>query len=78
MQSDKREEKNDIIVAIACPLAFVALLWVIYFVGNAGEFDMALLGIHPLDVKSLTGILTSPRLSTWILSIFRAIPYRFS
>jgi len=60
MQSDKQEEKYDIIVAIICPLAFVVLLWAIYFIGNASEFNMALLGIHPLDFKSLTGILTSP------------------
>ena len=60
MQSSKQEEKRDILIAIACPLAFVALLWVIYFIDSVVEFDLTLLGIHPLDVKSLTGILTAP------------------
>ncbi|MCL2131209.1 MAG: rhomboid family intramembrane serine protease [Lentimicrobiaceae bacterium] len=55
-----KEEKREIIVALIYPLAFVALLWVVYFIGNTVEFDLALLGIHPLDVKSLTGILTAP------------------
>ena len=55
-----KEEKREIITALAYPLVFVALLWIVYFVSNAIEFDLALLGIHPLDVKSLTGILTAP------------------
>jgi len=58
--SSKKKEKQDIIAAITYPLAFVALLWVIYFIGKNSEFNLALLGIHPLDVKSLTGIFTAP------------------
>jgi len=57
---DKQEEKREIIAAIACPLAFVLLLWIVYFIGRDSSYDFALLGIHPLDIKSLTGILTAP------------------
>ena len=60
MQSNKQEEKREIISALIYPLAFVALLWIVYFIDNAIDFDLALLGIHPLDVKSLTGIITAP------------------
>ena len=60
VQSNRKEEIRDIVVAVACPLAFVALLWTVYFIGNAMEFDLALLGIHPLDIKGLIGILTAP------------------
>jgi len=58
--SNKKEEKWEIITAFAYPSAFVVLLWVVYFIGNAIEFDLALLGVHPLDVKGLIGILTAP------------------
>lgn len=58
--SDKQKEKRDIIIAIAYPLAFTALLWIVYFIANASEFNLALLGIHPLDYKGLIGILTAP------------------
>ena len=60
IQSSKKEEKWEIITAFAYPLAFVSLLWIVYFIGNVIEFDLSLLGIHHLDVKSLTGILTAP------------------
>ena len=60
IQSGKQEEKRDIVIAIAYPLAFVALLWVVYFVAQVSTFDFALLGLHPLDVKSLTHIFTAP------------------
>ena len=58
--SSRKEEKREIITAIAYPLVFVALLWGIYLIGKISTFDLALLGIHPLDVKTLTGILTAP------------------
>jgi membrane associated rhomboid family serine protease len=67
---NEREEKWEIVVAIACPLAFVLLLWIVYFVGNASSFDFALLGIRPLDVKSLTGIFTAPLVHLDIDHIF--------
>ena len=60
VQSSKQEEIRDIVVAAACPLAFVAVLWTVYFIGNAIEFDIALLGIHPSEIKGLVGILTAP------------------
>jgi len=60
MPSNKKEEQQEIIVAMVYPLVFVALLWIVYLIGNASTFDFALLGIHPLDVKTLTGILTAP------------------
>jgi len=56
----KQEEKWEIVAAAACPLGFVLVLWIVYFIGNASSFDFGLLGIHPLDVKTLTGILTAP------------------
>ena len=60
LSSSKKEEKWEIITAFVYPLVFVALLWVVYFIGNAIEFDLALLGVHPLDAKGLIGILTAP------------------
>jgi membrane associated rhomboid family serine protease len=57
---NEKKEKRDIIIAMLYPTAFVALLWMVYFVGKICAFDLRLLGIHPLDVKNLTGILTAP------------------
>ncbi len=58
--STKKQEIRDIIIAIACPLAFVLLLWIVYFISKYIPFNLALLGIHPLDFKGLIGILTAP------------------
>lgn len=60
VSSSKKEEKRDFILALVYPLAFVSMLWGIYFFSRVTAFDLALLGIHPLDFKSLTGILTAP------------------
>lgn len=53
-------DKKDIISAIFFPLSFVILLWIIYLIGIHIPFNLALLGIHPLDPKGLIGIVCAP------------------
>jgi len=58
--TDKKHDKADVIKAMLYPFSFVCLLWIIYFIGNNISYDIALLGIHPLEIKGLIGILTAP------------------
>ena len=58
--TNKKQDLQDVIFAIACPLSFEILLWIVYFIGQNTSFNLALLGIHPLDFKGLIGIITAP------------------
>ena len=58
--SDKKHELKDVVMATILPLSFVCLLWIIYFIGNHISYNIALLGIHPLEWKGLIGIVTAP------------------
>ena len=58
--TDKKHDKADVVKAILCPFSFVCLLWIVYFLGNNISYNIALLGVHPLDMKGLIGILTAP------------------
>jgi len=60
IQTDKRQEIEDIILAVIYPLGFVILLWIIHLVSRNITFNLATLGLHPLDFKGLIGILTAP------------------
>ena len=53
LHSDKKQELSDVIFAVAIPTVFVLLLWIVYFIGNSISYNIALLGVHPLDVKGL-------------------------
>lgn len=56
----EKQEIKEIIIAMMYPLLFVALLWIIYFASKHLPYNLALLGVHPLDVKGLIGIITAP------------------
>ena len=60
IESNKKQEVGDIITAIVYPLMFVILLWIIYFIGRNSAFDLAELGLQPLNFKGLIGVLTAP------------------
>jgi len=60
IQSDKRQEIEDIILAVIYPFLFVILLWIIHLVSRNITFDLATLGLQPLNTKGLIGILTAP------------------
>jgi membrane associated rhomboid family serine protease len=57
---DNRQEIREIIRAMFYPLVFVVLLWLIYGISEYFSFDTAVLGIQPLQLKGLIGILTAP------------------
>ena len=59
-QSNKKQDIGDIITAIICPVGFVVLLWIVHFINRNIYFDLAELGLKPLDFKGLIGILTAP------------------
>ena len=70
IQPEKKQEIEDIILAVIYPLLFVILLWVIYFIDKNISFDLAMLGLHPLHFKGLIGILTAPLIHTTFDHIF--------
>jgi len=53
-------EKRRIIHAIIFPALFLLTMWVVFIVFKVLNIDMAILGIKPVSVSGLTGILTSP------------------
>ncbi len=55
-----RSEKKDIISAFIFPSIFVAVLWIIFYISKHISYDLALLGIRPLDVKGLIGVICAP------------------
>lgn len=55
-----RTDKKEILTALMFPIIFICLLWIIYFIGNHIDYNIALLGIHPLDIKGLIGIVCAP------------------
>jgi len=60
IQESRRQEIEDIVLAVIYPLGFVMLLWIIYLVSRNIAFDLATLGLQPLKFKGLIGILTAP------------------
>ena len=60
IQSEKKQEKKDIVNAVIYPLCFVILLWIIHFINRTISFDLVELGLKPLDFKGLIGVLTAP------------------
>jgi membrane associated rhomboid family serine protease len=60
IQSEKKQEVEDIITAVVCPLSFVILLWIVHIISRNISFDLAELGLQPLNLKGLIGILTAP------------------
>jgi membrane associated rhomboid family serine protease len=59
-QTSKKQEIQDVFFAVICPLAFVLLLWIVYFIGKNIPERIVLLGLNPLNFKGLPGIVTSP------------------
>ena len=57
---EDKKDIEDLITAIVFPSAFVVLLWIIYLVDYNISFDLTNLGIYPLQLKGLTGIITAP------------------
>ena len=60
VHSEKKEEIEELILAVIYPFGYLIVLWVIYLISRQITFDMAVLGLHPLDFKGLIGILTAP------------------
>ncbi|MBN2349975.1 MAG: rhomboid family intramembrane serine protease [Bacteroidales bacterium] len=54
------EEKKRVYLSLVFPALFLVLIWIIYGIGIYLQTDLSFLGIFPLNVKSLPGILTSP------------------
>ncbi|MDD3281452.1 MAG: rhomboid family intramembrane serine protease [Bacteroidales bacterium] len=59
-QRHSHPDKKEIIKAVFFPLGFIIVIWIIYVFGLFIPFDMALLGIHPLNPKGLIGIIFAP------------------
>ena len=55
-----KEEKKRFFYSILFPLLFVVMLWIVKLVETVFNIDLAFLGIFPLRVKGLIGILTAP------------------
>jgi len=53
-------EKRKIIHALIFPVLFLVIMWVIYAVFSILEINMSTIGIKPLSVSGLVGILGSP------------------
>jgi len=54
------KETAKLIAAIRYPLIFIAVLWGIKIVENAAGIRLTVLGIYPLHVKGIPGILFAP------------------
>ncbi len=53
-------EKRIFFHSLILPAAFVAVLWIVEIVEQAGGYDFVKLGVYPLHIKGLPGILFSP------------------
>jgi membrane associated rhomboid family serine protease len=53
-------EERKIIRSIVLPFLFVFLLWAIWAIEVIGDYNFGVLGIYPLRLSGLIGILTAP------------------
>ncbi|NOZ45989.1 MAG: rhomboid family intramembrane serine protease [Chlorobi bacterium] len=60
MDSQEKLDKQALIRSIKFPLFFIFILWLIKIYEVIFELDLHTLGVFPLRLKGLTGILTSP------------------
>ena len=69
------EEKLKVLRSIWFPLLFVSILWIIKIIEYATDTDLSYLGVVPLDLKGLRGILFFPLLhGSWGHLIGNTIP----
>jgi membrane associated rhomboid family serine protease len=54
------KESRKIIAALLIPAVFVGILWLIKIVENLFQYDFHTLGVYPLTLSGLKGILFSP------------------
>ncbi len=53
-------EKRKIIHALLLPVLFIIIMWVNYAIFSLLDIDMAIIGIKPLSISGLSGIIGSP------------------
>ncbi len=53
-------EKNKFLKSLIFPVSFLSLLWIIEIIQYIFHLNFAFLGIYPLRLKGLIGIITSP------------------
>ncbi len=59
-KSNKKQEKGRFLSSLVFPLAFVILLWIIKIASVLSGLELYQLGIYPLEISGLKGILLSP------------------
>ena len=60
MAHSDRSQRRRALNASIIPIAFVALLWALHFLGEAKGWPMHYLGIHPGYWEGMVGIVTAP------------------
>jgi membrane associated rhomboid family serine protease len=53
-------EKNKLLTSVFYPLLFAGLLWLIHIAGLVFDWNLVVLGVYPLKISGLKGILFSP------------------
>jgi membrane associated rhomboid family serine protease len=53
-------EQNKLLTSVFYPLLFTGLLWIIHITGLVFDWNLVILGVYPLKISGLKGILFSP------------------
>lgn len=59
-ESELKREKHKLLLCMLVPFLFIALMWLSFIAEHLFNISLAFLGILPLDVRGLPGILLSP------------------